>query len=517
MPPTFRELHSIKASMRLDRGAPIVVDTALDPPGDETPTPHGPDLWVLDGLTYGWDAASEQWPTHPNPSTLQWSVLCPSVDDLPPLERGELVVLELDGRVNTGTVSAPFIRTDRVLNFAGRLTDASLTLRRDGRVQVSVVAASLDVDLAELYIGDEPWDDEYGPVRFDRIELAIVKAAKEAGVELANATGPHPFDGRFHQVDVDRRPALEVLWEHCRQAIVLYTPQTKRKAPQWAVLMPAVELRGAGNVWDPNGTPTLVYRRYEDQAMAPLLRVTATGGVATLTAVDVPESLFKSFVYPASLTGQDVTVVKAPGRDVTRVLVTGAFSEEEAGAPTTTAVVATRDPAPGRQARTEEVSSSLYTIDRALLFAESLLGEDVEHGRGWHLDRVAVELRPHAGEPTASMNHAQQMLDPNGLGGTYVIDGFRDTQKLTGKRWTAGQLAGVELAVNRRRMTASLKLRPNVPRPATPGGVYTGALTYAQLKAAFTAADAPRYRAGAGVVNVIDPALTYLDFRLATA
>lgn len=89
--------------------------------------------------------------------------------------------------------------------FAGRITDVSAAWSEDaGCPVVTLTAADILTELANRYIGEEPWPQESATERLDRIIAAT-------GLDLATIIDPAPAATTIAAQDVDRRATADLL------------------------------------------------------------------------------------------------------------------------------------------------------------------------------------------------------------------------------------------------------------------------------------------------------------------
>lgn len=180
--------------------------------------------------------------------------------------------LSLIGITDVGILAPVAGVTRTVQVFAGRITDATAQYSRDaGGVITSVTAQDFQADLANAYVGDNPWPAETAGARIRRILAAISSPVRL----LAD---PRPEALRLSRTDVDRRSAGELL----RQAA----------ASTDAVLRAAVH------------PVTGPYLRLEDPAGRPALRMLQLGAGGLVEIAPVP------------ITGDSATIIDAADVDL---------------------------------------------------------------------------------------------------------------------------------------------------------------------------------------------------------
>lgn len=441
--------------------------------------------WVLDGLRHGWTAED---PTttalRPAPTVVSFDLLTEHRDNVPDFNVGDIVVLRLylhDDRNPDGEFPA--------LGFAGRLTDLEAAAYGDRGLAYRMTAVDFTADLAEEFVGDEPWPQEFSSNRFDRIEaLALAK-----GIQINNLPTGAYTAATFRARDIDRRSVREALQSHLDQ-------------------LPAQEYMTYA--YDP-GTGTLAYYYVSartsssvlDIGVLELLEVQSEPRVVTLYAPVNPANWEGAgwMVYNRTVHASQVQLGATWRKDkttsVTRVLVSGEFSDG-----TTTAEASN----PGPAKITQRVDVDVLESGVALELAESLLPEPAPAQR-WNLESYTIlveeleDVRQVIAPYLLSSHLAYGYVPDHPVGTPRVVGDIHDPINLGGRRFYAGQVTGVEVEIRGGRIRIQVAQRPTVPQA---GYSYVWpALTPASLLASaefgdLTPAD-------------LDPILTAYDFRLA--
>lgn len=206
---------------------------------------------ALDNLSVRWGRSTAV--DQPEPSTVTLSVL----------DRGAGTT-RVDRMVLLGSLIVVYAvaPTTRRIVFAGRVTDLGVTYDDGaGGSVMDIVAADLLADLANRYVGSEPWPLETATARANRIGAAISTGGP--GVVTIDA---RPAALSVSRVDVDRQAAADlyrelatsttgVLWVVVPTSSGTPTPtlrieDTTTRQSMWNFL------KGPDNLWRPYPSPT---------------------------------------------------------------------------------------------------------------------------------------------------------------------------------------------------------------------------------------------------------------------
>lgn len=185
---------------------------------------------AVDGLTVKWGRSTSI--DQPEAATAQVDILDRGngptrVDALVALGASLVVYASVDGQTD-------------VIVFAGRITDLSIEWDDAGGGLCQVIAADLLADLANRYVGAEPWPQETLAARAARILTSIGGTAVNMSVDARPAALP------VSRMDVDRQAA----------ATLLRDLATTGTAALW-VVVPAATAKPALRIEDPSARKSM--------------------------------------------------------------------------------------------------------------------------------------------------------------------------------------------------------------------------------------------------------------------
>lgn len=476
-------MHRYEFSLFIDGTEyPIDSDTAPDPAAGS---------WLLAGLKLSWQAAD---PTsvklRPSPAVLSFRLLTTHATNVPNFAIGQDVLIPDMTFRGTYMLGESEIEADIApAGFGGRITDVeaepverynAATGALEPWLEFSFTAVDYTVDLAEVFIGGEPWPGEFYSLRLDRIEAATIAAKPD--VVFYNTPWPGYVAPVFAAKDIDRRPALEVLTDHLdqmqsNQYVAYRVVPAEDNAVEFVYTYPAPSF---------NSTP---------------FQLTETAPDYFTAAIDPDTFSQAAVLVDADAVDLDATWRKDKSSAVNRILVTGTFSDgtttREAEHPASSYVTERRD-------------TEIVNAEAAQALADSLLPELTTVGaQRWELESFTIrvndlsDIRQAAGyfyRPT----EAGAPWSP--VGSLKVLHSISDRVNLAPRDWYAGQLVGAELEIRpggQVRITPTL--RATLPEPAALYDIVE-ALAPDNMAADPTLATA-RYQD-------LDPTLTYYDFRI---
>lgn len=520
---------------RYDTGTAGNEDAYIGP--DETG--DGP-VWVLDGLTIGWD--SDGYPEQPEPMTCTYRLLAADPDALPPLEVGTLVYVSVSGYVadyDTPGDNLGFLDNIPVATFYGRISDPTVRpVMFNGlpHLEVSVLAVSHEVDFAESYIGAQPWPEEAGYARMARIHEA---AGLNQGFTWTGGTGAAAI---FRALDVDHRDFMDLMDDHLRQVTTLQLLGGTGVDTGWqrGIVQPQI---GQGEPTD-DGQPGEVLAAVEG------LPERRTGGPRVFVQVDRLLTTLAQDTITSGTTTTGVTGAATVSAAVcafalewrrdkaalpNRVDVAGEFLSLGVVPAGTTVRAEHEDQVAAHGPITRRADSTLKYAEDATAMAGMYLPDHGEYVGRWGAESVTVYLdaltdRHRAAAllqdpplfPWHGTSHLLQEAAGYPFGHTFHVHGLQAAHRLGGAGYVAGTIRGAVLTLSgsapaNHRAVLTVRLLPAVRRPAglvDPPATYDAA-TYASpatLKAhhpTVTVRDV-----GDGLTPYVDPALTPYDARL---
>lgn len=499
-----------------------VTTVSIGPPGnvfrlvsdsrDPAPDPAA-GLWTLDGYKHTWQMPSDEYPRQPEPATASLKLATTNAADLPPLDIGTPVLVEVEAFYPDNPGYGWEVAT-----FGGRISDAVARTKGDG-LEVALTAVDYTADLAEEYVAAQPWPEDYPADRLDRIMAA-------AGLTWAQTQVWDSFD-TFRALDVDHRSVADVLEEHFSQLthtsgyLKFYDAGWERGIVQYHL--------------DPDGAVAW------EQAV--LAERTASGGPlaltmgpAGLTATSAPTPASASSYdigstreVPADRVDLDVSWRRDKGQSTNRATVTGEFAGifGELGnslAVTVPEVTAEHpDVVTERGPITVTKASTLAYIHSARLLAAMLLPAREDLASRWAVDSFRLYVSRLAGTAEhrmvfpllpspASVGYSGAATE-HPAGAAVVVYGVRPGQNPGGRAWLAGRLIGAELSIVGGDIVVDVRLAPTIPRPPTAYGATDGtfpgqSVTWAGLKTIQGGAYA------ATSWDQVDPDLTWEDLRV---
>lgn len=159
-------------------------------PAEDTSEP-----FALTDLTVTWGRGSTI--DQPNPATCTFTIMDPP---------GGAVRFDDTVALGSGIVIWSQLGTERTVVFGGRVTDLTAEFDDEfGAGICHVVAADLMSDLANRFVGSEPWALEQAWLRAGRILDAV--GVSKAGLNVAT----RPAGINMSRMDVDRQPAAQLL------------------------------------------------------------------------------------------------------------------------------------------------------------------------------------------------------------------------------------------------------------------------------------------------------------------
>lgn len=151
---------------------------------------------ALSGLTVNWGRSNTL--DQPSPSTCSFTIADPL---------GGTVRYDSTIALGSTIVVWSALEGHRSVVFAGRVSDLSVTFDDDA-AELDVVATDLIADLANRFVGAEPWPLEVMWQRANRIVQAIGQP-----LSLIVSIGTRPAFIAVSRMDVDRQPATALLYE----------------------------------------------------------------------------------------------------------------------------------------------------------------------------------------------------------------------------------------------------------------------------------------------------------------
>ena len=307
--------------------------------------------------------------------------------------------------------------TDRRVVFAGRVTDLDLDYPGGDGAVLAVIAADLLADLANRYVGAEPWAQETLSARAGRI-LGAVSSGGGSRVEV----DPRPAALSVSRMDVDRQAAANLLRELAQS--------------------------GGAVLWVVAGADGVPYLHIEDPSRRPGLWVLDQG----------PDGLWRPYPSAAAgrpldactITRDSVTWQRATADLVTRVTVR--WMDQTTTPDTTERSVGVVDPAPEVRfgARGLSVGTILTTAADATAAANLLIATHKET-QAWRADGLEWDLAATATPTPEMLALAVDLLDnqtryglsvalaplpdwtPAGAEGGMYVDG--GAYRFAGGRW----------------------------------------------------------------------------------
>lgn len=497
--------------------------------GPDEAGPATAQVWVLDGLTMRW--AMESYPAQPEPVVATFRLLAENPAALPPLEVGTLVYVKVEGYFPDD----PATNTP-VASFYGRVSDATgrpVTFNGAPHLEVEVTATSHEADWSEVYISAQPFPEEAGYARVNRL------------VELAGLTTDGSVGGGtevMRALDVDHRTFMDVAEETMsQQAAVDLLPTGWEYGWQRPIIQPTLVYNSTtGLVEGPVVTmPSLNERR----AAGPRVLVWVDGILTTMADdLDTPDDgLAGAATVPAAYCAMDLQWRRDKSLLPNRIDVPGdyaAYASYVTGlieAASTLARVQNDDQVAEHGPITRTMESTLKFAFSARAMARMYLPDEAEFVGRWAAPAVTIYgaaiPTPEAAEalfrdPPLFPFHGWAGFSGSpeaGLpfGRTFHAHGLQAEHRLAGDSYVAGSIIGAGLAVNAsaprdRRVMVTVSLSPTIGRNVR---------TYLEANVPdFTVANAgdswpisPRALAArfptATPANV-DPALTPYDLRL---
>lgn len=204
---------------------------------------------ALDNLSVPWGRSTTV--DQPEPATCSVTLL----------DRGGGAA-RVDSLVRLGSLLVVWavLGADRRVVFAGRVTDLDIDYdAAAGGAACAVVAADLVADLANRYVGAEPWPAEALSARAARILTAVGGQASSVTVDARPAALP------VSRVDVDRQAAAGLLRDLATSgsaALWVVVPPATPDTPQLRIEDPAARVslwvlgKGSDNLYRPMPSPT---------------------------------------------------------------------------------------------------------------------------------------------------------------------------------------------------------------------------------------------------------------------
>ena len=501
-------------------------------------------VWVLDGMRQAWTMPDE-WPAQPDPGSCQFTVAAIDPVGLPPMLVGTPVRLE---------VVADYAGEEYLLTtFHGRVSDATarpttlpvvdpLTGVQEtvAALAVEFVAVDYLADLAEDYIGAQPWPEEYPADRVDRIFTA-------AGLQWIDLYTFNTFDV-FKALDVDHQPVAAVIESHFSQVADPGGVLDSADAAGWSrpIVVPVVAPAGGGT-WPgydgtvPEGTVGWAVVGLDERATlhGGQMRLALAGGVLGLE-VD-PESNPLQPTAGTDYVGVEISMKRSKGQANNRVIVSGDFEAlfgelgPDSGAmlsvPTVEAefpdIVASRGPI------TKTADSTFRYYHSATRMAAMYLGDRAELAGRWGVEEFTIYASDIPTAAAAREAGLSRLLPPYeqgvpGYGGLFdtvtwpyglpvVLAGLQPAHRLTPYPWMAGSLQGVTFTLVGGEFTYDLAIRPSVPRQAWSHMTEpwsTSPTTPACPRTLQEKFPTVTYRDKGDGTPYLDPTLTYYDLRL---
>jgi hypothetical protein len=454
-----------------------VSGTIIDIDSRDPVDPVGPS-WLLDGFRLAWQVAD---PTRvdvvPNPAVCAFQLLAVDQSDVPDFAIGDLVTASVKV-VNLAPATGPEVLAE----FAGRVGAVEAEPHPRG-ILFSLACVDLTADLGEVYVGDEPWPEEFLFERLDRVEAL----AAAQGVTFSNTVWMGPGAPKVHASDVDRSSLRDTIDGLLAQVpvstYVSYT--TWLGLPRYSYKWSATENTG--------------------RTVNPLRLVETAPDFYTLVMNPAP-------VYPGGPFVVDACAVETAGarwrRDkgssVSRVLVAGAFSD---GTATREATHGAAHPV------TERHDVDLVDASDAQALADALLPEIPFQAQRWNLEGFTIRVNdlPDVRSvcyPAVFNRHLEWETEPPGenVGQLMVVDGIAPPVSLsTTPGYYAGQVVAASLTIAAGQVRVTCSLRPTVPPQA--GYIGNDGLKVKDFALTPALVDAR--------LSQIDPTLTLYDFRLA--
>lgn len=492
---------------------------------DATEALAGP-AWVLDGLSLRWSAPG--WPAQPEPVVAAFRLLSADPDGLPPLEVGTLVHALVLGYPEADVPSGDWAAgvAVHVGSFFGRISDAvarPVMFRGQAMVEVQVTAVDHSAEWQEIYIGAQPWPEESGANRLERIVAA-------AGLEEAFDSGGSGMyaAATFRGLDVDHRSFADLMEEHLAQVTDLSF--LGEDVPWWTrgVTVPQVQA---------DGTVGVLVDELGQRGGTGARVLVEVDGILTTMAKDTMPAMYTEVLgpvtgvasVPASLVSVDLEWRRDKGALPSRVAVGGEFDTRPGfgGGPSVTqvtaehpSVVAARGPV------TLRLDSTLKYIDNAESMAGMYLPDKADYAGRWAVERVGIyggAIRTYDAamalleEPFLFPWHGPAdvfTVSPYPFGSALHVHGLQAGHRLAGD-YVAGVMIGAALEVRAserhpgRRLAIGVELAPLVRRPTE--GLEDPLVDYAPLPA--TPSTLARHHPTITPADV-DPSLTPYDLRL---
>jgi hypothetical protein len=162
---------------------------------DGQPNQVAADPYVLEGVTVTW--GRENTIDQPDPATATFTIMDPP---------GGTIHFDATVQLGSTVVIWAQLGTARTVVFGGRITDLTASFDDDAGAGIcEVVAADLLSDLANRFVGSEPWAMEAMSARASRILTAV--GVSTAGLTVATKPGA----AQVSRMDVDRQPAAQLL------------------------------------------------------------------------------------------------------------------------------------------------------------------------------------------------------------------------------------------------------------------------------------------------------------------
>lgn len=162
---------------------------------DGQPGQIAADPYVLEGVTVTW--GRENTVDQPDPATATFTIMDPP---------GGTIHFDTTVQLGSSVVIWAQLNGLRTVVFGGRITDLTASFDDEAGAGIcDVVAADLLSDLANRFVGSEPWAMEAMSARASRILTAV--GVSTAGLTVATKPGA----AQVSRMDVDRQPAAQLL------------------------------------------------------------------------------------------------------------------------------------------------------------------------------------------------------------------------------------------------------------------------------------------------------------------